>query len=131
MAHIRSIDSSLQEPTATAPAAHEDLSCVSGGRNPSSGIVAVSRWVADLVHHRFIVDDPKRVINYDDLPLLVEPLTTRVCSGILAQRESDPLTFACGVINGGLPLEVLIKDPCIDLSMDGQIFQTLDGSRPI
>lgn len=84
----------------------------------SSEIVEVSRWVAEHLNHRALIDDRKRVLSLEQLPLLIDPLTTRIQAGILPQTESYFLTFTLGVTNGGIPLELFIKDPCINLSMN-------------
>ncbi len=99
------------------PSTSEAVSHAVQEANHSSEIVELSRWVAQHLNHRFVVDDRKRSVPLDQLHLLIDPLTTRIQSGLLPPRESNVLTFICGVTNGGLPLDLFIKNPCLDLSL--------------
>lgn len=84
----------------------------------TASTLQISRWVAQQLEDRSLRSSPIRAISDDQLPLLVTPLTTRIQAGVLAQTHSALITLACGITDGGLPLEVFIKDPLIDLSMN-------------
>lgn len=112
---LRITPNSPLESNNTSPPAREGVCFESAGPRPSSEILEISRWVANTLKHNLVVDDAKRVLKNDELQLLIEPISTRIRSGTLTQRASDVLAFACGVTNGGLPLELLIENPCIDV----------------
>jgi hypothetical protein len=86
-------------------------------RQPTCATLELSRWVATKLEDRSMRASPGRVLSDAQLPLLVEPLTTRIRAGALDQTNSAVLTLACGIVDGGLPLELFLRDPLIDLSM--------------
>lgn len=85
---------------------------------PQSSPLELSRWVAQHLEDRSIRGSPTRTLSDEQLPHLVEPLTARIKAGILERTQSAVLTLACGITEGGLPLEVFTRDPLIDLSMN-------------
>ena len=85
----------------------------------------LSRWVAAQLE-----SPSMRGWSNEQLPLLVEPLTARIQAGMLERTESAVLTLACGIADGGLPLELFMRNPLIDLSMADRRRFTTDAWLP-
>jgi len=93
-------------------------STVSEALQPGGPTLELSRWVAAQLDDRSMRGSSGRVLSDEELPLLIEPLSARIQAGVLERTNSAVLTLACGIVDGGLPLEMFLRDPLIDLSMN-------------
>jgi hypothetical protein len=77
--------------------------------------------------------DPKRLLSDQELGRLAAPLAARIEAGLLDTTEGVSGCYPhihgliSGIANGGLPVELFIKDPCKDL-FPSSTAQINDGS---
>ena len=72
--------------------------------------------VQQALAHRLVREDPRRVVDDKDIPLLNRPLVERVLAGVLPREQI--ISFARGVVNGGVPLSYLRENSVEPLTID-------------
>ena len=72
--------------------------------------------VQQALAHRVVREDPRRVVHDKDIPLLARPLVERVLAGVLPREQI--ISFARGVVNGGVPLSYLNENSARPLTID-------------
>jgi hypothetical protein len=72
--------------------------------------------VREVLAHRTIVADPKRVIVDEELQCLEAPLVYRMQCGLLSPDRL--IGFVSGITNGGMRVADFIHNPCMPMELD-------------
>jgi hypothetical protein len=77
---------------------------------------AILANVREVLAHRTIVADPKRVVADQELQRLEAPLAHRMQSGLLSPDRL--IGFVSGITNGGMRLDDFTHNPCMPMEID-------------